>query len=91
MRSLSLGTADSRRTKQEQSQTCLNFALQGGGRRSQSPCPMLYWAWLFVVEGINDGVVKEVRHLPSPFRATFRLNENRTKLVCVMSSVRKVG
>ena len=24
----------------------------------------------FVVEGINDGVVKEVRHLPSPFRET---------------------
>ena len=45
----------------------------------------------FVVEGINDGGVKEARRLPSPFRATFRLNENRTKLVCVMSSVRKVG
>ena len=59
MRSPNLGTADSRRTKQEQSQTCLNFALQGGGRRSQLPCPMLYWTWLFVVEGINDGVVKE--------------------------------
>ena len=24
----------------------------------------------FVVEGINDGVVKEVRHLPPPFRKT---------------------
>ena len=58
MRFLNLGTADSRRTKQEQSQTCLNFALQGGGRRSQSPCPMLYWAYYFVVEGINDGGVK---------------------------------
>ena len=45
----------------------------------------------FVVEGINDGEVKESRHLPSPFRATFRLNENRAKLVCAMSSVRKVG
>ena len=47
----------------------------------------------FVVEGINDGVVKgkKTRHLPSPFRKTFRLNENRTKLVCFMSSVRKVG
>ena len=31
------------------------------------------------------------RHLPSPFRATFRLNENRAKLICAMSSVRKVG
>ena len=38
------------------------------------------------------GLLREkTRHLPSPFRATFRLNENRTKLVCVMSSVRKVG
>ena len=27
---------------------------------------------------------EKARHLPSPFRATFRLNENRTKLVCVM-------
>ena len=25
----------------------------------------------FVVEGINDGVVKEVRHLPPPFRERF--------------------
>ena len=33
---------------------------------------MLYWSWLFVVEGINDGVVKgkKARHLPSPFRKT---------------------
>ena len=48
----------------------MNFALQGGGRRSQSPCPMLYWAWLFVAEGINDGGMKVFRHLPSPFRET---------------------
>ena len=42
--------------------------------------------------GLMTGLLREkTRHLPSPFRATFRLNENRTKLVCVMSSVRKVG
>ena len=31
------------------------------------------------------------RLLPPPFIATFRLSENRAKLVCAMLSVRKVG
>ena len=48
------------------------LALQGGGKRSQLPCPKLFWAWLSVVKGINDGFVKGVPS--SPF--TFQKNEN---------------